>query len=71
MNVNHREDKAREGKGREPYFDLNKVDYEWVEKCRSVKDLKAALKEPAAGFLMFLHLVDPSAVADPDLLGVA
>jgi hypothetical protein len=42
MNTGHTD---RENKARTPYFDLNKVDYDWVEKCRSVKDLKAALKE--------------------------
>ena len=44
MNTNH-QDKPASGQGRTPYFDLNKVDYEWVEKCRSAKDLKNALKE--------------------------
>ena len=43
MNLSHTENPK--GQERTPYFDLNKVDYDWVAKCRSVKDLKAALKE--------------------------
>ena len=32
-------------KDRTPDFDINKVDYHWIEKTRNLKELKAAYKE--------------------------
>jgi len=39
MNTNHNDIE------REKYFDLNKVDYDWIEKTKNLKELKAAYKE--------------------------
>ena len=42
--MNHRIPEVGETK-RTPYFDLNKVDYNWIEKTSNLKDLKAAYRE--------------------------
>jgi len=41
MNMHHQ----AENRDREPEFDINRVDYQWIEKTRNIKELKAAYKE--------------------------
>jgi hypothetical protein len=42
MNLQHNSENREE---RKPTFDINKVDYNWIEKTNNVKELKAAYHE--------------------------
>ena len=44
MNTNHCLPEDRQ-KDRVPKFDINKIDYQWIEKENNVKDLKLAYEE--------------------------
>lgn len=41
MNFNHSEEAAK----RTPKFDLNKIDYTWIEKTSNLKELRLAYEE--------------------------
>jgi len=43
MNVNHR--RAEDKVERTPKYDINRVDYQWIEKQTSVKEMKLAYDE--------------------------
>ena len=45
MNLAHNRENIENREERKPLFDLNKVDYKWIEKTNNVKELKAAYHE--------------------------